>query len=257
MSILRVDLPPGFVLRAHDRLDSTQDEAKRLAREGAPDGTLVVAGEQTAGRGRKGRAWTSPPGNLYASAVLRPDCPAAHGAQLGFVAATALGEALETLLPRGAEIRYKWPNDVLVGERKIAGILLESSLTPRGAIDWAVLGLGVNVASHPSDAAFPATHIEAEGGRDATPGAILSAFAHAFARVRGAWRDHGFAPLRRIWLERAWRLGEEVSVRTGAEDRVTGVFRDLSADGAMVLRLAGGGERSLSYGDVFPAEGEG
>jgi len=255
MSILRADLPPGFVLHAHDRLGSTQDEAKRLALEGAPDGTLVAAGEQTAGRGRKGRPWSSPPGNLYVSAVLRPGCPAAHGAQLGFVAAVALGEALETLLPAGTEIRYKWPNDVLVGERKIAGILLESALTPSGAIDWAVLGLGVNVAGHPPDAEFPATHMEAEGARDATPGAVLSAFAGAFARVRRAWHDHGFAPLRRIWLERAWRLGEEVSVRTGDNERLTGVFRDLGADGAMVLQLAGGGERSLSYGDVFPAEG--
>lgn len=250
----RANLPPGFVLHAHERLPSTQDEAKRLARDGAPDGTLVTAAEQTAGRGRKGRPWTSPPGNLHLSAVLRPGCPAGEGAQLGFVAAVALGEALGSLLPAGADIRYKWPNDVLVGGRKIAGILLESSLSPSGGIDWAVLGLGVNIVGHPHDAAFPATHMVAQGARDALPDSVLAAFVSEFARIRGAWEDRGFGPLRRVWLERAWRLGEQVSVRIGDEDRVAGVFRDLDGDGAMLLRLADGSERSLSYGDVFPVE---
>lgn len=249
-----VELPPGYRLYAHESLESTQDEAKRLAREEAPDGTLVTAGRQTAGRGRSSRPWASPPGNLYLSLVLRPDCPAGRGAQLGFVAALALGDVVQALFPAGADIRYKWPNDVLIGGHKLAGILLESSLLPSGGIDWVVLGMGVNVTTHPDDAAFPATDLCAAGAAQAKPAEVLSAFVERFDRLRAIWVRDGFAPVRAEWLARAWRLGGPVSVRTGGETRVDGTFRDLDATGAMLLTLPDGGERVLSYGDVFPSE---
>ncbi|HEY0521750.1 MAG TPA: biotin--[acetyl-CoA-carboxylase] ligase, partial [Stellaceae bacterium] len=120
-------LPPSFRLLSYDRLGSTNDEAKRLARDdGAAHGTVVWALEQTQGHGRTGRVWASPPGNLYCSTVLRPDCPAARAAEIGFVAALAVGDALTPLLPGSARLGYKWPNDVLVGGRKVSGILAEA-----------------------------------------------------------------------------------------------------------------------------------
>ena len=114
-------LPPGYRLLRYDSIGSTNDEAKRLARDGAAEGTLVWALEQTAGRGRRGRAWSSPRGNLYLSLILRPDCPVGSAAQLGFVAALAVGDALRAILPRVERLAYKWPNDVLIDGRKIAG----------------------------------------------------------------------------------------------------------------------------------------
>lgn len=248
------ELPPGYRLHSHDSLDSTQDEAKRLARQGAPDGTLVTATRQTAGRGRRTRPWASPPGNLYLSLVLRPDCPPARAAQLGFVATLALGGAAEALLPAGTDLRYKWPNDVLVEGRKVAGILLESSLLPSGGVDWVILGVGVNVAVHPDDAAFSATDLRAAGAAGLEPGDVLAVFVRQLARLRGIWERQGFAPVRTEWLARAWRLGGPVSVRIGDETRLEGTFHDVDGTGAMVLRLPGGQEQVLSYGDVFPPE---
>ncbi len=107
-------LPPGYKLICYDSIGSTNDEAKRLAREGAAERTLVWALEQNAGRGRRGRRWVSPRGNLYASLILRPDCTPHRAAQLGFVAALAVGGALGALLPRVEGLSYKWPNDVLI-----------------------------------------------------------------------------------------------------------------------------------------------
>src|SRR5439155_19489702 len=119
-------LPEGFRLRHDATIGSTNDEAKAVARTGATDGTLVWADQQTAGRGRRGRIWLSPPGNLYLSLVLRPECAAARAAQLGFVAALGLGDALAPLVGATVQLRYKWPNDLLVDGKKLAGILLES-----------------------------------------------------------------------------------------------------------------------------------
>ena len=120
-------LPPGYVLHALDRVESTNDEARRLAEQGAPAGAVVVAAEQVKGRGRHGRGWDSPRGNLYASLLLRPDCTIAVSAQLSLVASLALAEALVALAPADADVRVKWPNDVLIRGAKVAGLLLESA----------------------------------------------------------------------------------------------------------------------------------
>ncbi len=127
-------LPPAYQLVALERVASTNDEALRLAAEGAEDGTLVWAREQTGGRGRQGRVWSSPPGNLYFSLVLRPDCAPAEAAQLGFVAGVALGEAIGSVAPPLIDVNYKWPNDLLLNGRKAAGILLVLLSAPDGTL---------------------------------------------------------------------------------------------------------------------------
>src|SRR5206468_1374206 len=147
-------------LHRFDRIGSTNDEATALARAGAGSGTLVWAAEQNTGRGRRGRSWRSPPGNLYLSLVQRPECSPASAAQLGFVAALGLGDAITEL---GLRPSYKWPNDVLVNRRKLAGILLESEMTAGGGLDFVVIGVGVNIAVAPEGVEFPTTSLVAEG----------------------------------------------------------------------------------------------
>ncbi len=249
MEVLR--LPPAYLLVTRETVDSTNDEAKRLARAGAEDGTLVWARSQTAGRGRGGRSWVSPPGNLYFSLVLRPACAPAQAAELAFVAALGVGNALGAVLPPLSEVRYKWPNDVLLNERKVAGILLETESAAGGELDWLVLGIGINIASHPEDAGFPATNLEFESGIKQDSAEVLAAFARHFLVWVNRWLDEGFAPVRAAWMAQAMGIGERIRVRLPTET-LRGKFVDLEPDGRLVLDLGGkGGVRRISAGDVF------
>ena len=168
-----------YRLVALDEIDSTNAEAQRRAAEGAPAGTLIRAVRQTAGRGRRGRAWQSPPGNLAFSLLLRPAMKAATAATLGFVAGLAVAEAIDGLLPAGRSSRLKWPNDLLVDGRKLAGILLEAAAGGSGPVDHLVVGVGVNIVAHPDDLPYPATDLQACGGT-ADAATVLAAFAGRF-----------------------------------------------------------------------------
>lgn len=237
-------LPSPFTLVARDSVGSTNDEAVALAAEGARHGTIVWAHEQTAGRGRRGRQWHSPRGNLYASVILRTGRPPAASAQAGFVAAVALRDALADLAPR-LLFQCKWPNDILCNGRKIAGLLLESA--GEGTV---VLGVGVNVSTSPDPALHPATCLLAEGC-GAEPAEVLSAFAEELGRWYDIWDRLGFAPVREAWLERAHPVGTPVTVRLGAQGEMRGSFADLDADGALLLDQGDGGRRRVLAGDVF------
>ena len=247
----RPRLPPAYRLVALDRVGSSNDEAKRLAEAGAEDGTLVWAREQLEGRGRQGRTWSSPPGNLYLSLILRPDCSPAEAAQLGFVAALGLGGGVGSVAPPMVEVRYKWPNDVLFNRRKGAGILLESRMDSSAGVDWLVVGLGVNVTSFPEDAAFPATSLNFEGAPPEVDAvALLEAFARHFLNWINRWLEDGFAPIREAWLHHAYGLGDMVEVRLSS-GFLSGRFRDLDDSGALQLELADGGVRSIAAGDIY------
>jgi BirA family biotin operon repressor/biotin-[acetyl-CoA-carboxylase] ligase len=187
----RPKLPPAYRLVALETVGSTNDEALRLAAAGAEDGTLVWAREQTAGRGRQGRGWSSPPGNLYLSMVLRPDCAPAEAAQLSFVAGLALGEAFGSIAPPMIEVTYKWPNDLLLNGRKAAGILLESHGNPDGTLDCLILGLGANLQHFPEDTSFPATSLRFEGATEVDVVALLEAFGRSFLTWVNRWLDEG------------------------------------------------------------------
>jgi BirA family biotin operon repressor/biotin-[acetyl-CoA-carboxylase] ligase len=213
----------------------------------------VWADEQTAGRGRRGRAWLSPPGNLYLSLVLRPDGAPSRAAQLGFVAALGLGDALAALTGPALHLRYKWPNDLLANGKKLAGILLESETSAKDRVDFVVVGIGVNIVSAPVDVEFPATSLAAEGIAGITPPVLLEGFARHFEDWVRRWREEGFAPVRAAWLARASGLGERVRVRL-ERSTLTGRFLDLDDDGALVLDAAEG-RRRIAAGEVFPALG--
>jgi len=238
-------------LLRYDTLGSTNDEGKRLADAGAPEWTVVWARQQTAGRGRGGNQFVSPAGNLYFSVILRPPRPAASAAQLGFAAALAVGEGVSTRLPAGRDLRYKWPNDVLVDGGKLAGILLESSAAQDGSLAWLVAGIGVNVLSHPSGTAWPATSLAALGVRPVEIESLLSDILLEFQRQTARWLDEAFAPIRAAWLARAYGLGEAVGVRLPREN-FTGRFVDLDRDGVLLVETAAG-PRRVSAGEIFPA----
>ena len=159
-----VELNSFYRPTALRKVGSTNDNAKQLAEAGAPEGTLIWAREQTHGRGRQGRHWSSPPGNLYASLILRPSIAVDQAPQFSFVAAVAMADTLASLLPAPAtQVCHKWPNDVLVAGRKIAGILLESSVGDGGVLEWLVVGVGVNVHSHPLNGDYEPTSLRAQG----------------------------------------------------------------------------------------------
>jgi BirA family biotin operon repressor/biotin-[acetyl-CoA-carboxylase] ligase len=248
--ILQADLPPVYELMVFDAVDSTNDEAKRRAEAGAEHGTLIWAQSQTKGRGRRGNQWVSPTGNLYTSLVLRPDCPVAEALQLSFVASLALADALGGLLPPLADVTCKWPNDVFLNGRKVAGLLLESAATSGAALDWLVLGMGVNVASAPPDLAGQATSLHGEGAEEVTPAQVLEVFCRHFLTRVEQWREDGFRPLREAWLYRAEGKDGKVTVKLENET-FSGRFVDIDQSGALVVEMADSDRRVVTSGDVF------
>lgn len=242
--------PQGFTLIAHDMLPSTNDEAARLAAGGAVDGTVVWARRQSAGRGRRGRDWQSPEGNLYLSVLMRPRAPLATAAGLSFVAAVAVGDTVAGFLPADARVEHKWPNDVLVGGAKLAGILLEASGRAGGAADWVVVGCGVNVATDPGLPGMAVTTLSGEAGRAVPVEAVLTAVLENLRLWRQRWETHGIAPVRDAWLARARGLGQDITVRLPREE-LRGRFDGLDDSGALLLRLPDATRRAISAGDVF------
>lgn len=246
-----VRLPPAYRLVRHDSVDSTMDEARRLAETGAEDGTLVWAREQTTGRGRQGRTWTSPPGNLYLSLVLRPECEPSEAVQLGFVTALAIGDAIGAVSPP-VNVTYKWPNDVLLNHGKVAGILLESRSLAGGGIDHLILGCGINIVSAPLDTPYQATCLHDEGASQVDDIELLEAFGRHMLTWTSRWLDNGFAAVRSRWLQHAERKGERIELRLPSET-LAGVFEDIDPNGYLLLTLDDGTRRRISSGDVFPS----
>jgi len=230
-------LPDGWTLVALDTVGSTNDEAAQLADSGAPEGTVVWSREQTGGRGRRGRVWASPVGNLYTSTILRPDCPAQRAAELGFAAALAVAD----IVPAGRQVRVKWPNDVLVDGGKIAGILLESAIGQTGQVQHVVAGIGVNVGFAPRlpEMRYPGSAL---GG---SIEAALEKLAAALAARLAEWRREGFETVRAAWLAKAGPLGAEVDVKLG-EGLVRGRFAGLDREGALLLDTATGPRKIVS-----------
>jgi BirA family biotin operon repressor/biotin-[acetyl-CoA-carboxylase] ligase len=225
------------VIHTVDETGSTNDDLAALARAGAAEGLWLRAERQTGGRGRQGRAWSSPPGNLYASTLVRvrPGDPPAP--TLALVAAVALHEAA-SLYASG--ILIKWPNDLLAAGAKLSGILLER------VADAVVIGFGVNLAHHPIDIDRPATSIAAVAGVAPEPSAFLETLADVFARWLGRWRSENLLQVRRAWLAAAHTLG--TALVAGGEE---GLFEGLEETGALRLRLADGTLRIVHAGDVF------
>jgi len=231
----------SFDVRHYDSIGSTNDEAVRLANEGAAHGTVVHADQQTVGRGRLSRKWQSPPGNLYVSIILRLDLPAARTMEISFIAALAVADAIETMLPRQERATLKWPNDVLVRDGKISGILLEQ------AGDALILGIGINVLEPPGGVSYNVSTIVGCGGL-ATVDGTRSALLAALANWLDIWQRDGFAAVRSTWLARAHPPGTKLRVVIG-DRTIEGRFADLAPDGALLLDTDEGRKRYVA-GDV-------
>jgi BirA family biotin operon repressor/biotin-[acetyl-CoA-carboxylase] ligase len=244
--------PEGVACHVLDEVDSTNSEARRLA-SGLTQPTWIMARRQTAGRGRRGRAWVSPEGNFSASLAMRPKGDAAQAALRSFVASLALADALSAVTGPGPVITLKWPNDVLLNGGKVAGILLESAGQGVG-ISHLIVGIGVNlIAAPPPEAVEPGAmtpvSVLDETGVRIAPEEFLTHLAAAFARWEDQFATWGFGPIRTAWLSRAARLGQRIIARTAAET-IEGTFDTIAEDGALVLQTAGG-RRAIAAADVF------
>jgi BirA family biotin operon repressor/biotin-[acetyl-CoA-carboxylase] ligase len=222
---------------------STNDDLAALARGGAAEGVWLRAGRQTGGRGRQGREWHSPEGNLYASTLVRLRSGDPPAPTLALVAAVALHEVASAFAP-GAAIEIKWPNDLMVAGAKLSGILLER------LDDSVIVGFGVNLADHPDQAMRPATSFAVLGSAP-DPALFQQTLAESFARWLARWRDEGLAPIRRSWLAAAHPPGTALSTHTASGAWVEGLFDGLDETGALKLRLTDGSAQVIHAGDVF------
>jgi BirA family biotin operon repressor/biotin-[acetyl-CoA-carboxylase] ligase len=248
----------GYRLAAFDSVGSTNAEAIARAREGEYGPIWFVTSEQTAGRGRRHRPWIAPRGNLASSILEVIDVSPAIAATLGFAAGLALEAALQkvsieaSLRAAGSDFMkfsLKWPNDVLAGRQKLAGILLEAEAMPDNRLA-VVVGIGTNVVAAPEGTPTPATSLAALGvniGADE----LFGALSDSWAEFRGIWDDgRGFGEIRRLWLERAAGLGQPVAIKMG-DTSLEGTFDTIDEAGCMIVRTPDGKRVPISSGDVY------
>lgn len=241
----------GLPVAHFAEIGSTNAEALSRAASGAAE-QWIVADSQITGRGRRGRQWVSELGNLYSSVLLYDPAPTSQSPQICFVAALALHDAVCDALPDldPQYLRLKWPNDLLLVGKKLAGILVEGASTNfKHAV---VTGIGVNCMHHPVDTPYAATDFAAEGFSLA-PAVLFEKLAARMIDRLALWRGgRDFAAIRNAWLARAYNLGREIEVKL-PERVLSGRFEEIDGDGALVLALASGHRELIRAGDVFPA----
>lgn len=249
----------GVRLESLGTTGSTNAQARFRAQQGESGPLWITATAQTQGRGRHGRTWISPPGNLYASLLLSDPSPFEHAPQLAFVAALALRDAValeaETLAP---QLQFKWPNDLLLDGNKCAGILIEGEATPDGEAGKrfiVVIGIGVNCSSHPSagegSAPFPATDLRAHGAATA-PEQLFARLSATMCHRLAQWnRGRGLPVILGEWLAHARGVGEPLVVRN-SDTEMRGRFVGLDQSGRLIVEQADGNIAKIAAGDVFP-----
>lgn len=248
----------GYRLAAFDQIGSTNAEALLRARDGEAGPMWFVTSEQTAGRGRRHRAWIAPRGNLASSILEVIEISPSVAATLGFAAGLALETALRkvsveaSLRSAGSDhmkFALKWPNDVLAGRQKLAGILLEAEAVGDNRLA-VVVGIGTNVVAAPEGTPTPATSLAALGVQIGAE-ELFAALSDAWTEFRGIWDNgRGFGDIRKLWLERAAGLGERVAVQTG-NSVIEGTFDTLDETGCMIVRAADGRRLPVTAGDVY------
>lgn len=246
---MRKERPARLRIIELDQTPSTNAEALKLAAGGEAGPLWVVTREQTAGKGRSGRAWASVPGNLYASLLFRPSCAPAHLSELSLIAGVAvIGAIAAAAGDRKIDgLRLKWPNDILVGTAKLGGILVES--TEAGGSRAAIVGIGLNLAGHPEGLGRAATDL-ASRGLTITPLKMLDLLGASMDTWLAIWdQGQGFAAVRDAWQASAGRMGEELSINTG-NGPATGYYLGLGAHGELLLEDASGELRRYTFGDV-------
>ncbi len=233
-------LVAGWRVARHGSINSTNEEGRRRAFTGDPGRLWIVADEQSAGRGRRGRTWSSPKGNLYASALMIDPCPQAAAAQLGFVAGVALARAAQDV--GAADAFLKWPNDLVRGGAKCAGLLVEGLTLPDRRLAC-VVGVGVNCLNPPAGVGYPTAVLTTEGGGAIEPCALFERMIERFDEALLTWREgEGFETVRSEWLAHAAALGARIRVERGGRRR-EGTFEGLDGAGRLLFRGKSGIER--------------
>lgn len=243
------ELPKGYQLTHLAEVDSTNEEARRMAAQHETVPTWIIADRQTAGRGRRGRVWDSPTGNLMTTLYLPQAFDAVKAGQIAFVAGLALESTVSELVGQGAVVSLKWPNDVLVNGKKASGILLESAMRDH-KLDWLAVGLGLNLVHHPEDTPYPATDLQAEGAAQISNLQALSLLATTFDGFFQQWQSGGFEPILRAWRQVAHGLGGPIVARL-ENHQIEGIFHNIDDKGALLVKDAAGDTHTIDAGDIF------
>ncbi len=224
------------------------DEARALVEKGMLDESVVVAARQTQGRGRRGRKWDSLPGNLFMTYIYRHDCPLSIAPQLSFVACVSVGEALRSFIPPGNTITYKWPNDVLLNGKKVAGILLETIELSGQEENAYLIACGLNITDFPKDVRYPATSLQEESILLAYE-EILNSIVISLQKHLMAWSEQGFSSIYTLWMRDAAYIDASVTIDLQGKIQ-SGIFKGLDKDGAMLLKTSDG-LMTINAGEVL------
>ncbi len=253
METVQLSLIDDYHLLSYDVVDSTNEEAKRLAQGGGAHGAVIWAKRQTAGRGRMGREWVSPEGNLFVTLLLTPEMDLAACSQLSFVAAIAAAETLEAMVQSPQDIACKWPNDILLSGKKLGGILLESFVAANDlGIEkrWVAVGVGINIDSCPEHVMYPATSLREAGVELVSAKIVLSRFIYNFIHHYDIWQEKGFKPVQKAWLKRAYHKGKPIEVAMG-DEVISGIFDTVDDQGQLCVSRKDGTVATVHAGDVF------
>lgn len=232
-----------------DSIDSTNEEAKRIANTGNSGNYVIWAKSQTKGRGRSGNSWYSPKGNIYLSILLRPDFEVSKLSQLPFLVAVALGKTIKKFIPADKGLTYKWPNDILIEGKKAAGILIESSLTNNN-VNWLVIGVGINLCDEPDLKNYLSTSLIKEGAKIPTIDMFVHELMQSFQFYLLQWTKEGFEDIRKEWLKNSIPKGAVITAKyTG--NRVSGTFEGIDDKGNLQMQLSNNQTIMISSGEVF------
>ncbi|MBR72822.1 MAG: biotin--[acetyl-CoA-carboxylase] ligase [Rhodospirillaceae bacterium] len=247
-------IPSNFSIKYFNSVTSTNNTACLEADQGAAAGTVILAKSQTCGRGRYGRNWESPAGNLYASILLRPDCPVIVAAQTSLVTSIAVWETVSTFLPKNCEVLCKWPNDILVNQKKISGILLESQIlkndTSNPIIEWLIIGIGINISTYPRiKSNYKATSLSKECGFQLNVDKVLSLLLLNMEKMLNLWANKGMSPIIKLWISKTCPFGQALIVES-PNGTISGKFNGLNKQGELKIITHNNLEKIISAGDV-------
>lgn len=245
-----ITIAPGIDVYFFESLSSTQEQARFMAEEGYPDGTIILTKEQIMGKGRMGRRWVSEPGNLYMTYISRPDCSASKAAEMSFVSCIAAGDGMRRFLARSSqELNYKWPNDLMLNKQKVGGVLLETVGKDPEKLDAVLIGVGINLQNTPESANYPVTSFLQEG-MDVSIDQALQVVAENLQAAIEMWRLQGFSPIRNRWLEHVYGMGEVITVKQGNKT-FQGRMQGIDDSGALIISSKIGATDYITAGDVL------
>ncbi|MEE2956354.1 MAG: biotin--[acetyl-CoA-carboxylase] ligase [Pseudomonadota bacterium] len=236
----------GTRLFNHDTLDSTNNEAIRLIEEGKGEGAVVVANCQTAGRGRRGKIWKSPPGNLYLS-IIFPAIGIKDGGQVAYFSAVSVGDAITSFLSKTVRIRFKWPNDLLIEQKKIGGILIEKK------DDFYVIGVGLNIIKAPTLDEGKSISLQMVGV-STNCSSLIQEIIKKFRVWNRVWRKKGFTKIRDAWVENATGIGSRIVIKAGNGIEERGIFMGVDKTGALHFKKDNGEKKKIFAGEIFCLE---